>query len=151
MRRNHIIVIATALLASLVAIALSLGRPPAGPNPQVIDAWVRLPAVAGNPGAGYFTIRGGERATEVVAVSTPAASRVELHGSDMRLLTDTSLPAGGILTFAPGEAHAMLFDLEPDLTPGATLPLAVRFADGTTAAADAQVRAAGDPAPCSSP
>jgi copper(I)-binding protein len=41
----------------------------------------------------------------------------------------------------------MLFDVPASVTPGATVPLTLRFADGGSAAVPAKVIAAGDAAP----
>src|SRR5438309_4100444 len=43
--------------------------------------WVRLPAVAGEPGAAYFRLTGGAEGTSLVGVSSPLVKRIELHES----------------------------------------------------------------------
>lgn len=130
---------------------------------SVDRAWVRLPAVAGRPGAAYFTLRAGGRPLTLLSVRTPAALRTELHESmnghgapstgaggamaSMAPLAQADVPANGTLAFAPGGRHVMLFDVNPALKPGATTTLTLALADGTTIAAKANVRGAGDPAP----
>lgn len=118
------------------------------------DAWVRLPAVAGRPGAAYFTLHGGAAETALARVTTDAAARAELHESmamghmtTMRPLASVPLPAGGTIRFAPGGNHVMLFDLKPGLAPGGSATLRLTFADGTVATVPARLVAAGDPAP----
>ncbi|WP_342249558.1 copper chaperone PCu(A)C [Sphingomonas sp. OTU376] len=119
------------------------------------NGWVRLPAVAGQPGAAYFTVRGGAAADTLLAVSSRAALKAELHESmkgdhgmmAMEPLKDVAVPAGGKLEFAPGGRHVMLFSIGPAVKPGQKVPLQLSFASGKTLQIDAQVIGAGDPAP----
>lgn len=118
-------------------------------------AWVRLPAVAGQPGAAYFTVQGGAAQDTLLAVSTPAALKAELHESmqgdhgmmQMAPLKDVAVPAGGTLAFAPGGRHVMLFSIGPAVKPGQKVPLSLSFASGKVLKLDARVVGAGDPAP----
>lgn len=118
------------------------------------DAWARLPAVQGRPGAAYFTIQGGATADTLLAVATPAALRAEVHETvttqgvmAMRPVDTVTVPAGQSVAFAPGGRHVMLFDLGPNVKPGTRIPLALAFASGKRVEVQAQVVAAGDPAP----
>lgn len=117
-------------------------------------AWVRLPAVVGRPGAAYFTIRGGAQADTLLAVSTPAALRAELHETmdkagvkSMQPTRDVAVPAKSEIAFAPGGRHVMLFDLGPAVKPGTRIPLALAFASGRKLELQAEVVDAGDPPP----
>ncbi|WP_448663522.1 copper chaperone PCu(A)C [Sphingomonas sp. CJ20] len=118
-------------------------------------AWVRLPAVAGNPGAAYFTLSGGDKPDTLLSVSTPAALKVELHESmkgeggmmAMRPLKDVAVPARGTIAFEPGGRHVMLFGVGPNVKVGDKLPLSLAFAGGKTLTVQADVVGAGDPAP----
>jgi copper(I)-binding protein len=117
-------------------------------------AWVRLPAVAGRPGAAYFTIHGGAQADTLLAVSTPAALRSELHQTtdrggvkSMQPTRDVPVPAKGTLEFAPGGRHVMLFDLGPGVKTGTRVPLSLAFASGKKLDVQAEVVGAGDPPP----
>ena len=139
-------VMAAALLASCQA-------QPA--DPAVTGAWVRLPAVRENPGAAYFTLKGGKDADALVAVSTPIAVRTELHESmeggetmmTMTPLKSAAFPAHGTLAFAPGSKHVMLFDVSPHVQPGDMVPLTLSLAGGRQLQVQAKAVAAGDPAP----
>ncbi len=118
------------------------------------QAWVRLPAVAARPGAAYFTIRGGAEADTLLAVSTPAALRTELHETvdkagvkSMQPTRDVAVPARGTVQFAPGGRHVMLFDLGPAVKPGTRVPLALAFASGKKLELQATVVGPGDPPP----
>lgn len=115
------------------------------------DAWVRLPAVSGRPGAAYFTVQGGAQATSLVAVSSPAAIRAEIHEMKqedsmmtMAPVKDVAIPAGAKVEFKSGGKHVMLYDLSPSVRAGGTIPLRLSFADGKTIEVNAAVRAAGD-------
>ena len=123
---------------------------------SVDRAWVRLPAVAGNPGAGYLTIHGGPEAERLLAVESPAAGSTELHESmkmgaggmtGMQRLDGIDVPAKGTVTFAPGGNHVMMFGISAGLKPGGTIPLSVRFAKGQPLTIEAKVVGAGDAAP----
>lgn len=121
----------------------------------VSDAWVRLPAVAGRPAAGYFTLHGGPTPATLVAVSTETAIRAELHETKrtasgamaMAGIASVPVPALGEVRFAPGGRHLMLFGLNPVVKPGSAMTLTFTFADSTRIQLDATVIAAGDPAP----
>jgi len=118
-------------------------------------AWVRLPAVAGNPGVAYFTLHGGSEPATLLAVSAPFAIRAEMHenmkGHDgmmtMAPLTQVAVAPKTDVKFAPGGNHVMLFDLAPTLQPGTKAPLRLSFADGKTIEVSAVIVGAGDPEP----
>lgn len=115
------------------------------------DAYVRLPAVAGRPGAAYLTIQGGAEPTTLLSISSPAAIRSELHemkqaGGMMTMdaVKDVAVPAGQKVELKPGGIHVMLYDIAPTLKPGGTVPLKLSFANGKTVEVAAKVKAAGD-------
>lgn len=135
--------------AALAACSAQPSAPVAG------DAYVRLAAMPGRPAAGYFLLHGGEKDATLVQVEAPGATRAELHTSRMTgngmatmdSLASVRVPARGRVAFAPGAQHVMLFGLPASVAPGGTLPLTLRFADGSAVRADARVIAAGDAAP----
>lgn len=117
----------------------------------VQDATVRLPAVAGRPGAAYFTLNGGPTDDRLISVSTPMAVRTELHdmtmtGGVMRMTPiegGIPLPAGGKIVFESGGKHVMLYDVSPKARAGGMIPIQFRFASGALLDAEAKVVAAG--------
>jgi periplasmic copper chaperone A len=138
---------------ALAALALALGVGACSEKPQQLTAGagsVRLPAVKGQPGAAYFTIRGGPTADRLVLVTADFAVRSEMHESmksggmmSMKpLASGIDIPAGGTVEFKPGGLHVMLFDIRPDLAPPGPMPLNLRFASGTTLTIDARVKSA---------
>ena len=118
-------------------------------------AWVRLPAVAGNPGVAYFTLHGGSEPATLLAVSAPFAIRAEMHENmkghggmmTMAPLKQVAVAPKAEVKFAPGGNHVMLFDLAPTLQPGGKAPLRLSFADGKTIEVPAVIIGAGDPEP----
>lgn len=125
---------------------------PKAPEVAVSEAWVRLPAVAGRPGAAYFTLTSNGAPTKLVSVTSPDVERIELHDSmseggmmKMAPLTDTAFPADGKMEFAPGGKHAMLFGIDPKIQPGGKIRLTFTFDPAPAVTAEAEARAAGDP------
>jgi len=149
---------AYAILTATLALAACAGPP----DLSVDQAWVRLPAVAGRPGAAYFTVHGGPDARTLVSVSADRALRAEMHESmtgagaggqgmgamaGMRPLAAVPVPAGADVAFAPGGRHVMLYGLDAGAKPGTTTLLTLTFADSTRIYRKAYVVGAGDPAP----
>jgi copper(I)-binding protein len=138
----------------IIALLLAVAGCERAPELSANDGWVRLPAVAGRPGAAYFTIRGGDQPVTLLKVSTPSAIRAELHESGgeggmatMRPVQQVDVAAGSSVTFAPGGKHVMLFDVDPQLKVGDTAKLSLDFADGKTLDVAAKVVGPGDAAP----
>ena len=136
------------------AAVVGLGGCGERPRLHADGAWVRLAAVPGAPAAAYLTLHGGERDTVLAGVSTDAAGRAEMHQSmtsgtmtAMRPLARVVVPAGGVVRFAPGGRHVMLFDLDPRVRPGGTVSLRLRYGGGGAERVAARVVAAGDPPP----
>jgi hypothetical protein len=124
------------------------------PKLRADHGWVRLAAVPGRPAAAYLTIHGGPEPTRLVAVASPSIGSSELHQSmktgsmvGMRRLDGIDVPAGGEVSFAPGGNHVMLFGVSPQVKPGQTMRLSIRFEKGQPLTLDARVISAGDPAP----
>lgn len=143
----------------MVAAALAMAPLVAGCGEKAAlsadNATVRLPAVPGRPGAAYFTIHGGPEPLTLVRVSSPAAVRSEMHESrmvhgnngagvmQMAAIRDVAVPARAKLAFDRGGKHVMLYDIAPDIRPGATVPLKLDFAEGRSIEVQAKVLAAG--------
>ena len=123
------------------------------PVQRVDDAWVRLGASPSAPAAAYFTVHGGATDDQLVDVSSPVVIRTELHEATMTgtmasmtpINHPIPVPAKGKVEFKPGGRHAMLFDVNPGITPGKTLPLIFTFASGEEIHVDAGTEVAGAP------
>jgi copper(I)-binding protein len=141
-----------ALLAPLLLLAACHPR---SAEPKVTEAWVRLPAIPGQPAAAYFTIHGGRTAKTLVKMESALAARTEMHQNmrgmqgmtSMAPLDHVEIPADGTVQFKPGGDHAMLSGLDPAVKPGTAVPIRFGFSDGTTAEAEAKTVAAGEDAP----
>jgi len=137
------------------ALALLLSACTSKPAALAVeDAYVRLPAVPGNPGAAYFRIKGGPAADRLVAVTSDMVPRIELHASAMQggtmhmtPLGGVDVPAGGKIAFAPAGNHVMLFGLPSTVQKGSQVPLTLRFQSGAVLGLGAKAIAAGDKTP----
>ncbi len=142
-------VVAMLLLAGALfsgAMAEAQGR-----LPRVSSAWIHLPAISGRPAAGYLTLIGGSTDDKLLSISSPAASRIELHSPamangmmNMSNTTSVGVPARSTMVFAPRGRHAMLYDLH---AAGDKVPLTLHFASGATVTTEAATRLAGDATP----
>lgn len=144
------------ILAALLAILLSAcGASEDAPPPERVEnVWVRLPAVDGRPAAAYFQLSGGESGEILIAIDSSRVENVELHETmdedgvmRMEPIMTVEIPAGEVVTFEPGGRHAMLFGVDPEITPGTELPLDFRFDNGRDTRVYAMTIGAGDEAP----
>lgn len=106
------------------------------------SSWVR----AVPPGAGttaWFGVLTNEAPSQatVTGASSPAAGSVELHTHveqdgmmKMRQVDRLDIPGADHLHLQPGGDHIMLIGLQEDLAEGASVPLTLTFADGSTKA-----------------
>ena len=136
--------------AFLPALALLAACSQGNPAVTVEDAVVRLPAVAGNPGAAYFTLRTNRTPMRILGVSSPQIQRIELHESEMaggrmRMgpLDDNSFTAEGVKVFEEGGAHAMLFGINPAVRAGGTVRLTFDVDNAPDVTMDVPVETAG--------
>jgi copper(I)-binding protein len=117
---------------------------------EVTEAWVRLPAVPGRPGAGYFTIHNEGPAAILTAVNSPEVKQIELHenqshGGAMHMapLAEVGIPANATVSFAPSGKHAMLFGLDAKAQAGGSFRLTFHLRDGRSVQANARLVSAG--------
>ena len=151
-----------ALPALCVALAACDPAPPSATKAAeptehavaVTNAWIRLPAVGERPASGYFTAAAGAMPEAIVNVTSPSPGRVEMHESmssggmsSMKQIETVPFDADEPLLFEPGGKHLMLFGLDPTVKAGDTLALTFSFSRAAPVTVEAQVIAAGDPAP----
>ena len=118
----------------------------------VTNARITLPAVAGRPGAAYFTLNGGEADNRLMQVTSPQVIRVELHESMMKggmmsmaaIDGGVAVPKGAKVEFEPNGKHAMLFDVAPAVKAGGKIKLTFTYANGRAVEVDADVKPAGE-------
>ena len=96
----------------------------------------------------YFTIHNkGSDADQLLSASTAVATTVELHQStltngisSMKQLNSVDVPAGGTVTFDPGNYHVMLIGLKRDLNVGDHFDLTLTFKQGGNITVSVEVR-----------
>jgi len=138
------------IVASLTLLALAACQQKAADKPSVTDAWVRLPAVAGRPAAGYFLLKGARADDRLLSIDSAVVDKIELHEvaeekgmMTMRQLADVPLPSNASVAFEPGGKHAMLFGVDARITPGTAIPMLLTFKSGTKIEVEAKTVAAG--------
>jgi periplasmic copper chaperone A len=134
----------------ILAAALSLAGCGQTSEPICVTApapSIRLPAVPGGPGAGYFSIRAQ---SVLVSVSSPRVQRIEMHETmtsgqmtSMRPIARATADQCGEISFGPGGRHLMLFGIDPIVRPGDDIPLVFHFEEGHQRTMAATVVAAG--------
>lgn len=121
--------------------------PESKPGVSVSDGRLVLPAVAGNPGAAYFTIDNqGTGTVSVAAVAIDGAGKTEVHqtmGGNMTPVDRIDVEAKTKVSFQPGGLHVMAFDLAGNVKAGGEAEVTVTFADGDKVSAPLKVEAMG--------
>ena len=137
-------------LAALTLAALLTACSQGDPAVTVEDPVVRLPAVPGNPGAAYFTLRANRTPMRILSVTSPQIQRIELHESEMvggrmRMgpLEDNSFTTEGLKVFEEGGPHAMLFGISPEVRAGGTVRLTFDVDNAPDVSVDVPVQTAG--------
>lgn len=138
------------LAASFALLALAACHRQGSEKPVVADAWVRLPAVAGRPAAGYFVLKGAQTDDRLLSIDSAVVNKIEMHEEvmdggvmTMRQMADVPLPKGADVKFEPGGKHAMLFGIDARITPGTAIPLLFTFKSGAKVEVEAKTEAAG--------
>ena len=116
-------------------LAMVLAASPAAAQIKIENAWARATAPGAKIAAGYMTIRNAATtADKLVAASSPAAEKVEMHVTlkegdvfRMREVKGYDIPAGGSFELKPGGAHLMLVNIKAPFKEGAKIPLTLRF------------------------
>ncbi|PWD50803.1 hypothetical protein C8046_09235 [Serinibacter arcticus] len=138
----------TAAVAALVLAACSTpddgGAPavaddaPSGPALELTDAWVKSADEGMTAAFGTLANTGGADVT-VVAVTSPAATAMELHETVekdgvmvMQEVESFDVPAGGSVELEPGGNHLMFMGLTAPIAPGDEIELVLELTDGST-------------------
>jgi periplasmic copper chaperone A len=106
-------------------------------NLIISEARARPTPPAVSVGAVYFSITNtGSTADRLLSVSTPVATKVELHESrsvqgvvEMRAVTAVECPPGKTVKVAPGGLHVMLLGLAAPLVAGSEFVVSLQFRD----------------------
>ena len=107
-----------------------------GPVLHVVSGYIEMGATPDRPAAGYFTIEGGPRDVDLVAVTADLAQRVEMHESvrengmmTMKPLGSAPVPAKGKLEFKPGGKHLMIWNINGAAVRAGKLPMIFVFSN----------------------
>jgi copper(I)-binding protein len=137
-----------AMLTTLLAASLPLSLMAATPDLEVVDPYVRL-APPNAPASGAFMlIRNTANADrKLLRAESPAAKTVELHTHindngvmKMREVPQIEIKAHGQTELKPGSYHVMLINLTQPLKEGDTVPISLKFDDGSVQQISAPVR-----------
>ena len=127
---------AAALAASALTLSSCGGDLGKEPELRVASGYIEMGATPDRPAAGYFTILGGPRDVDLVAVTADLAQRVEMHESvrengvvTMKPLTSAPVPAKGKLEFKPGGKHLMIWNINPAAVRLGKLPMIFVFSN----------------------
>lgn len=143
---------ALALAAAVPAFAHDMGPGGAHVDDIIIEgAFARAAATPGGASAAYMTIRTLDAPDRLIAASSDAARRVELHThmlddqgvARMREVEAIAVEPGADTVLAPGGLHVMLMGLTRELSEGDTVDLTLTFETTGEVAVTAPVRAFG--------
>ncbi len=136
-----------AVLVTGLAIACSTSAAPPIERIAVRSGWARI-ADSGATSGAYMEIANNDTvAITLVGITTNDAGAAEVHETmqhdgmaHMMPRADVGIPAGDVLTMAPGGVHVMLVNVRRTLAIGDSVRLRLRFSDSTTVAVTAPVR-----------
>lgn len=133
----------------LIAASAALGAVHAAESAiSLHDAYVRLVPPGIKTTGGYMRIRNaGTEDRRLVKAESPAANIVELHAHanengvmKMREVANIVIKARSQTELKPGSFHVMLIDLKEELREGGSVPITLRFDDGSSQTLRAPVK-----------
>ena len=149
--RRHVSQMAAVMSVGFVLIAALVSGPALGAEQEltVSGAWMRF-IMSSMPAAAYFRLsNGGARPRVLIGADSPACGMLMLHESlvqngmdSMVMLKSIQVPAHGHVDFAPGHYHLMCMAPSKDMSPGHSVTISLRFADGERITARFAVRSA---------
>lgn len=145
--------IRSAVVCAGLFLALGSGQAPAGESKGVTisQPWVRATPGGSTLTAAFMEIKAGAGVSDsLVAASSPAAGRVEIHTHikdgdvmKMRRLESLDLKPGETRVLAPSGDHFMLFDLKAPLKVGDAIKLTLTFENAGPVEVEAKVEPIG--------
>jgi len=123
----------------LLALAVVFPLSAAEPGIKIQDPWVRITFGQSRTTAGYMTlIDQSGKGNTLVGLEMADGARAEIHESvmegdvmKMRLVKSVAIPARGQAELTPAGGHIMIMGLKGPLKVGETLPVKLKFADGS--------------------
>lgn len=117
---------------------------------EIENAWARATPPGSTVASVYAQVE-AQQTDEIVAISTPAAERVEIHATSeaagvmkMRPVSSVPLPANEPVKFEAGGLHLMLIGLRKPLVAGSSIPLTFAFRSAAPLTIEADVVAPAD-------
>lgn len=134
----RLIVVAIAVAAGASASACTTRSAAPVPRVEVRQSWARI-ADSGATSGAYMEIDNNDTVSiTLVGVTSINAAAVEVHETmqqdgmvHMMPRIELPIPAGDVVTMAPGGLHVMLIDLRRALVVGDSVRLRLRFSDST--------------------
>ncbi len=104
------------------------------------NAWIKESPPGVEVNAAYMDIHNNsDRESVLIAAQSPDFAAIEIHRTvieqgkaRMQRHTSIAIPAGAVLSLAPGSWHLMLFRPRQAVRHGAAIDLSLQFADGTS-------------------
>jgi len=124
------------LAAALLWAPMALGAEAAV---KVEDPWVRVTFGQSTTTAGYMAlIDTSGKGNALVGIELAGGAKADLHETvrdgdmvKMRMVKRLPIPPGGRAELTPSGGHIMIEGLKSPLKVGETLPMSLKFADGT--------------------
>jgi len=132
---------AAAILATALLAAPALAHEIKAGALVLTDLWTRATPPNAPTAAGYLTIANtGTEEDRLIAVTTPAATKAEIHlmATEDGVMTMTPspdgvvIPAGETVVLAPGGYHLMFIGVTQPIVEGERLPVTLTFAKAGT-------------------
>ncbi len=144
-RRLGVALIAATALTGLLAGCANDAKPAS--ELTISEQWVKAAPTGMTAAFGVLTNK-GSKPIHIVAASSPAAGRTEIHevvpvNGAMKMQQKPGglvVPAGRSITLKPGGDHIMLFDLPKPITAGQDVTVTLKLEDGSTIDFTAQAR-----------
>ena len=141
--------IAAAALAALLLLAGASAALAASADLTVEQPWMRF-IIKSRPAAGYFTLHNnGGAAVQLTGAASSACGMLMLHQSKevngvekMLPVKSVTVPAHGVIAFAPGGYHLMCMQPKAAMQVGASVPVTLTFAGGAKVSAQFPVKGA---------
>lgn len=123
----------------LLVLAAALPLSAAEPGIKVEDPWVRVTFGQSRATAGYMAlVDQSGKGNVLVRLEMGDGARAEVHETvtdgdivKMRAVSSLPVPAGGRAELTPAGGHIMIMGLKGPLKAGETLPIKLKFADGS--------------------
>jgi copper(I)-binding protein len=148
--QSLLILLSTVVITVALAACGGGGSEDKPPAPTVADAWIRVPASAELPGAGYLTLTStADVADFLIAARSPISADIELHQTTedasgamgMEPVDRIEIPAGGTVALEPGGYHLMLLGLTELPVIGDTVEVTLVFEEAGNVVVQAEARA----------